>query len=175
MRVIAYVGVSGAGKSTLIAKDFLGGKMKGENIAIVPDVVHFTRVETPKSNLFDGGAFEEYAYFYLFLDRYTHVMNCLHIMGETGEHKTIFIDETPLTEYVVAKIRGARPKYLKVMEDLLVLLFEKIDEVVYVKPTWKKYKHAHLDRKEEMFKEADNELRDFLDQHSIAHRVRSVA
>jgi len=170
--------VSGAGKSTIIAHDFLLGKLRGDNIAVIPDIVHFTRVETPKSNLYDGGGFEEFAYWYLFLDRYTHVTHCMHLMTDTEEHKVIYIDETPLTEYCVAKVRGARKKYLDIMEKMLILMFERIGQIVYVKPTWKNYKHRGtkpaLSRKAEMFNAADKELVSFLKRNKMSYETMSI-
>ena len=68
-RTVAFDAISGAGKSLLISKVFGDLKLKGADISIIPDITRYTQIQTPFNNLFDGGGFEKFSYYYLFLDR----------------------------------------------------------------------------------------------------------
>jgi len=176
MEVVAFIGVSGAGKSTLIAKKFYEEKMKGRDIAVIPDLVHFKRVETPKLNLYEGGTFEQYSYYYLFLERYLFIMDCIHKLLETKEHGEVWIDELPLTEWAVSKVRGSDEIYTNIMEDMLQVMFDtQITKVYLVKPNFEiNYKHNKDKRKMEMFQLADIVIQRYLDLHEIKYEVIKI-
>lgn len=169
-KIVLFDGVSGSGKSTVISKIFYELKKRNINLAIIPDITHFTQILIPFNNLYEGGGIEEYSYFYLFLDRLIWHYKCIHTLLTTKEHDFIFIDESPLTEYAVAKVRGARDRYLNIMESLLDLYYENIDKIFYITldeiENYKHYKKGiEYNRKRSMFEEADKILKNYLIQN----------
>jgi len=164
---VLFEGVSGAGKSTVISRIFYDLKLRGLNVAIIPDITHFTHILIPHNNLFEGGGIEEFCYYFLFLDRLRWHHHCLHILRTTQEHTILLIDESPLTEYCVFKVRGGREKIAKVMDAELELYYEQIDRIYYIQPQFDEtYKHVKKGieyvRKVEMFRMADKVLLDYL-------------
>jgi hypothetical protein len=79
----------------------------------------------------------------------------------------LLIDESPLTEYCVFKVRGGRKEVVKVMDAELELYYKEIDRIYYIQPRFDEtYKHGkkgvEYTRKMEMFRMADKILLDYL-------------